>query len=169
MSWLKHKKKANKKPSKWLKKKKEKEEEQVKIPVYGPHDTLVAQDYQTPVSLAYFEQNFESYCKEWLEQAKPDMYNKGYMDMLIDKVRAEALVELDNEEVFHKRVIYELGKIWRGDEVKANGKLVETKAARKELEEELKKIQWIYYQHTAFAPEYMNQNDFRKKEAEYYE
>ena len=94
------------------------------------------------------------------------MYNKGYMKMLIDKVRAEALVELDDEEVLHKRVIYELAKIWKGDEVKANGKLAETKAARKEVEEELKRIERIYYQHTAFAPEYLNQNSLVKREEE---
>lgn len=167
---MKHKKKANKKPGKWFKKKNvEEQEEHVKLPVYGPHDTLVVQDYQTPASLASLEQNFERCCKEWLEQAKPDMYNKGYMDMLIDKVRKESLVELDDEEVYHKRVICELEKIWRGDEVKAKGKLEETKAARKEVEEELKRVEWIYYRNTAFSPEYRNQNGLIKKEAEYYE
>ena len=64
-------------------------------------------------------------------EAKPDMYNKGYMNMLIDKVRKEALAELDEQEVFLKRVIYELGKIWRGDEVKAMGKLAEIKVEKK--------------------------------------
>lgn len=92
MTWFKHKKNTNGKLRRWFKTKKE--EESVKLPVYGPHDTLVAKDYQVPVSLIYFEKNFENGCKEWLKQAKPDMYNKGYMKMLIDKVRAEALVEL---------------------------------------------------------------------------
>lgn len=164
MTWFKHKKNTNGKLRRWFKTKKE--EESVKLPVYGPHDTLVAKDYQVPVSLIYFERNFENGCKEWLKQAKPDMYNKGYMKMLIDKVRAEALVELDDEEVLHKRVIYELAKSWKGDEVKANGKLAETKAARKEVEEDLKKIERIYYQHTAFAPEYLNQNSLVKREEE---
>ena len=168
MAWLKHKKMANKKPGKWFKKKKAVEQEEpVILPVYGPHDTLVAQDYQTPASLAFLEQNFESCCKECLEKAKPDMYNKGYMNMLIDKVRKEALAELDEQEVFLKRVIYELGKIWRGDEVKAMGKLAEIKVEKKEVEEDLKRIERIYYRHTAFDPEYMNQNSFGKKEAQY--
>ena len=89
------------------------------------------------------------------------------MNMLIDKVRKEALAELDEQEVFLKRVIYELGKIWRGDEVKAMGKLAEIKVEKKEVEEDLKRIERIYYRHTAFDPEYMNQNSIGKKEAQY--
>ena len=59
MAWLKHKKMANKKPGKWFKKKKAVEQEEpVILPVYGTHDTLMAQDYQTPASLAFHEQNF---------------------------------------------------------------------------------------------------------------
>lgn len=171
MTWLKHKKNTNKKLRKWFKIKKEEElEESVNLPVYAPNDTLVPKDYQVPVSLLYFEKDFQNNCKEWLKHAKPDMYNRGYMKMLIDKARAEALVEIDDEEVvLHKRVIYELAKIWKGDEVKANGKLAETKAARKEVEEELKRIERIYYQHTAFAPEYLKQNSLIKREEEDYE
>ena len=37
----------------------------------------------------------------------------------------------------------------------------------KEVEEDLKRIERIYYRHTAFDPEYMNQNSFGKKEAQY--
>ena len=47
------------------------------------------------------------------------------------------------------------------------GKLAEIKVEKKEVEEDLKRIERIYYRHTAFDPEYMNQNSFGKKEAQY--
>ena len=122
----------------------------VEVPVYGPHDLLCAQDYRLPHMLAEFEKEFEERCRNWLRNATPDMYNTGYMDILIDELEQEALVNLDIQEVDHQGAIYELGKVWIGDLIKAETKLSETAAEKKAVETELSQLESIYYKGTAY-------------------
>lgn len=122
----------------------------VQIPVYGPHDTLCAQDYKLPYLLANFEQNFEQRCKQWLKNADPDMFNRGYMDLLIDQLEREALVMLDNQEVDHQSVIFELAKIWIGDQIRAETKLAGVLEEESNIECEIKRLESIYYKGTAY-------------------
>jgi hypothetical protein len=138
----------------WFKKKERdrriNQDNEVEIPVYGPHDTLCTQEYRLPYLLSTFEQGFEQRCRTWLKNAKPDMFNRGYMDLLIDELEQEALVMLDIQEADHQRAIYELSKIWKGDQIKGETKLRETVAERKEVEEELKRLERIYHKGTAY-------------------
>ena len=128
----------------------------VEIPVYGPHDTLCAQDYRLPFMLATFEQGFEQRCKTWLKNATPDMYNRGYMDLLVDQLEKEALVMLDNQQVDHQSVIYELSKVWVGDKIKAEAKLTETQAEKTVVKREIKQLERIYHKGTAY--EFLDEN-----------
>lgn len=134
----------------------------VEIPVYGPHDTLCAQDYKLPYMLSLFEQDFEQRCKTWLQNARPDMYNRGYMDMLIDQLEREAVVMLDIQEVDHQSAIFELAKIWTGDQIKAKTKLADTVAEKTAVEQEIRQLEGIYHKGTAY--ETCNWNAFESKE-----
>ncbi|MGI6095688.1 MAG: hypothetical protein ACOYBL_09680 [Lachnospiraceae bacterium] len=136
----------------------------VEIPVYGPHDTLCAQDYKLPYMLSTFEQNFEQRCKTWLQNAKPDMYNRGYMDLLIDQLEREAVIMLDIQEVDHQSAIFELAKIWTGDQIKAKTKLENTEAERMAVEKEIRQLEGIYYRGTAY--EAWDENVFESKEGD---
>lgn len=131
----------------------------VEIPVYGPHDTLCAQDYRLPFMLATFEQGFEQRCKTWLKNAAPDMYNRGYMDLLIDRLEQEALAMLDNQQVDHQSAVYELSKVWVGDKIKAETKLAETQAEKAVVEREIKQLQRIYHKGTAYEILDENKNE----------
>lgn len=122
----------------------------VDIPVYGPHDTLCAQDYKLPYMLSTFEQGFEQHCKTWLQNANPDMYNRGYMDMLITQLEQEAVVMLDIQEVDHQSAIYELAKIWIGDQIKAETKLEEVVREKAVVEQKIRQLENIYHRGTAF-------------------
>lgn len=122
----------------------------VDIPVYGPHDTLCAQDYTLPYLLSTFEQSFEQCCKKWLQNAKPDMYNRGYMDMLINRLEHEAVVMLGIQEVDHQSAIYELAKIWTADQIKAETKLAEIVREKTAVEQEIRQLESIYHKGTAF-------------------
>ena len=122
----------------------------VNIPVYGPHDTLCPQDYKLSSLISSFEANFEERCKTWLQQANPDMYNRGYMDLLIDQLQAEAISVLDIQEVDHQGAIYELGKIWTGDKVKADKKLEDTLQEEADVARELSHLEKIYHNKTSF-------------------
>lgn len=126
------------------------QDEGTEIPVYGPHDTLCAQSYRIPYMLGSFEENFEQRCKEWLKSAKPDMYNRGYMDMLIEQLEKEALVMLDLQEIDHRNVIYELVKIGTGDQIKAEAKLAETLKEKKSVEQEVHQLEHIFYKGTSY-------------------
>ncbi len=122
----------------------------VDIPVYGPHDTLCAQDYKLPCLFSNFEQDFEQRCKAWLQNANPDMYNRGYMDMLIDQLEREAVIMLDIQEVDHQGAIYELAKIWTGDQIKAETKLTDIVGEKAAVEQEIRQLESIYHKGTAF-------------------
>lgn len=122
----------------------------VTIPVYGPHDTLQPQDYFIPQMLSMFEQCFEQRCKTWLKNARPDQYNRGYMDLIIDELEAEALVMLDVQSVDHESAIYDLVKVWIGDKIKAEAKLKETQEERKAVNCDIKHLEGIYYKGTAY-------------------
>ena len=122
----------------------------VSIPVYGPHDTLCAQDYKLPPMLSEFESGFEQRCKAWLRNAKPDMYNAGYMDILIDQFEKEATVMLENQKVDHLNAICELCKIWDGDKIKAEVKLEDVVIERQEIEKNLSLLEKIYNKGTAY-------------------
>jgi len=74
------------------------QDETTEIPVYGPHDTLCAQNYKIPYLLASFEERFEERCRAWLKNAKPDRYNRGYMDLLIDQLENEAFLQIISGE-----------------------------------------------------------------------
>lgn len=122
----------------------------VAIPVYGPHDTLCAQDYKVPPMLSEFETGFEQRCKVWLRNAKPDMYNAGYMDILIEQFEKEAMVMIENQKVDHLNAIYELCKIWNGDKIKVEVKLEEVALERQEVEKTLHLLERIYNKGTAY-------------------
>lgn len=123
---------------------------EVPIPVYGPHDTFSAADYKLAYLLAEFEHNFEHTCKSWLANAKPDMYNRSYMDLMIDQLMTESLKSLDAQEVDHQSSIYELAKVWSADLIKARFKLDETKAMKAEVNQELVKLERIYHKGTSY-------------------
>lgn len=132
----------------------------VTIPVYGPHDTLCAQDYKVPLMLSEFETVFEQRCKAWLRNAKPDMYNAGYMDILIDQFEKEAIVMIENQKIDHLSAIYELCKIWNGDKIKAEVKLEEVVLERQEVEKTLHLLERIYNKGTAYEElEYVMDTD----------
>ena len=122
----------------------------VSIPVYGPHDTLCAQDYKIPIMLSEFEAAFEQRCKAWLRNAKPDMYNAGYMDILIEQFEKEAMVMIENQKVDHINAIHELCKIWTGDKIKAEVKLEEVIQEQHEVEKSLCVLECIYNKETAY-------------------
>lgn len=122
----------------------------VDIPVYGPHDMLCAQDYKLPYLLSTFEQDFEQRCKTWLQNANPDMYNRGYMDMLVNQLENEAVVMLDIQEVDHQGAIYELAKIWIGDQIRAETKLADIVREKASVDQEIRQLESIYRKGTAF-------------------
>ena len=122
----------------------------VDIPVYGPHDMLGPQDYIVPQLIAEFESGFEVKCKQWLKKAKPDMYNRGYMDMLINKLEKEAISQLDVQRVTHESAVYELAKVWEGDRLKAEAKLKEIEIEKRDLDTDIVRLEKIYYKGTAF-------------------
>ena len=122
----------------------------VAIPVYGPHDTLCAQDYKIPPLLSEFESGFEERCKAWIRHAKPDMYNYGFMDVLIEQFEKEAIVMIENQKVDHQNAIYELSKIWVGDKIKAEAKLEEVACERQSVEKHIHLLERIYYKDTAY-------------------
>lgn len=137
----------------------------VEIPVYGPHDTLCAQDYRLPYLLASFEQGFEQRCRTWLKNAAPDRYNRGYMDLVIDQLEEEALVMLELQSVDHESVIHELTKIWGGDKIKAEAKLAETQAESERVDYEIRRLERIYHKGTAY--ECLEENPVYEEEEEY--
>ena len=136
----------------------------VEIPVYGPHDTLCAQDYKLPYKLSSFEQNFEQRCKTWLQNAGPDMYNRGYMDLLINQLEREAVVMMDIQEADHHSAIYELEKIWIGDQIKAKTKLADTVAEKTTVGQTIRQLEGIYHKGTAY--ETYNWNSFENREGD---
>lgn len=126
------------------------QDETREIPVYGPHDSLCAQNYKIPYLLASFEEHFEERCRAYLKSAQPDRYNRGYMDLLIDQLEKEAFQMLDLQEVDHRDVIYELVKIGTGDQMKAKAKLAETLKEKESVEQELQQLERIFYKGTAY-------------------
>lgn len=126
------------------------QDETTEIPVYGPHDTLCAQNYKIPYLLASFEERFEERYRAWLKNAKPDRYNRGYMDLLIDQLENEAFQMLDLQEIDHRDVIYELVKIGTGDQIKAEAKLAATLKEKDSVEQELQRLEHIFYKGTAY-------------------
>lgn len=126
----------------------------IEIPVYGPHDLLCAQDYKLSPMFVDFEQSFEQYCKTWLKNATPDMFNKAYMDSLITEYEKEGLISLDIQEVDHLSVIYELGKVWVGDRIKAEMKLNEITKEKAAIDYEILRLEKIYYNGTIYDAYY---------------
>lgn len=126
---------------------------EVPIPVYGPHDIITAADYKLAPFLSDFEKSFENICKSWLVKASPDMYNRSYMDLRIEKLMEEALKSLDTQEVDHRGAIYELTKVTSADIIKAQFKLDETETMKSEVDKELAKLEKIYYKGTAYETE----------------
>ena len=141
------------------------QDETTEIPVYGPHDTLCAQNYKIPYLLASFEQGFEQRCRAWLKNAKPDQYNRGYMDLLINQLEKEAFQMLDLQEIDHRDVIYELVKIGTGDQIKAKAKLAETLKEKDSVEQDLQRLEHIFYKGTAY--EILVRDTTKVKEEDY--
>lgn len=122
----------------------------VVIPVLGPHDNLSAQEYKIPSLLENFEAGFEQICRRYLQHTNPDEYNCSYMDLRIDQLEKQALVMLEDQEVSHQSVIVNLGKIWIGDEIRAEIKLAQVLEEKKNIEIEIEKTERVYYHKTAF-------------------
>lgn len=123
---------------------------EVPVPVVGPHDGLTATDYKLAVQLAEFESDFERKCKQWLANAKPDPYNRGYMDLMIDELKNDALKSLNAQEADHQKVICDLNGVWKADLVKARASLEQTRKLREDTDRELDKLERIYFRGTAY-------------------
>ena len=57
---------------------------------------------------------------------------------------------IENQKVDHLNAIYELGKIWDGDKIKAEVKLEEVVIERQEVEKSLRLLEYIYNKGTAY-------------------
>lgn len=72
------------------------------------------------------------------------------MDLLIDQLENEAFQMLDLQEIDHRDVIYELVKIGTGDQIKAEAKMAATLKEKDSVEQELQRLEHIFYKGTAY-------------------
>ncbi len=122
----------------------------VDIPVYGPHDNILPVPYEASGYFTEFESGFESRCREFLSKTSLDKYNKSYMDPLIDHMVKEAFGLLDVQEIGHRNVINQLARTRLSDINDARIRLDQIQHEKSLLENNIEKLEGIYYKGTAF-------------------
>lgn len=144
MSWLKH----NKQKRSFGKQ--GTTEKNVQLQTYAPNLNLTPQEYLVPLTLAEFEAGFDRRAAAFLEKTNPDANNGSYFDGFILTVRQEALDALALQRADHVGVIAALiEKIWSGDRIKCEAKLVAHQAELDEVNRDLARLTRIYYAGTA--------------------
>lgn len=116
----------------------------------APHLSLAPREYSPSVSLTQLEREFTDRVQAFFQHTHVDEFNQSFMDKVIFTTEKEALAGLLRQRADHRGAIIDLiDGLWRGDRIKAEAKLDQTRAELLECSEMLRRLERVYYKGTS--------------------